>query len=341
MERICASAEDDRVTRLSILEEIHRAVPFESYAWLLTDPETSVGTAPLADVPCLPELPELIRLKYLCGHNRWTRLSGLGLTHVPRSAHDVSSEPSQWSSFLMRYGVSDVASVVFRDRHGTWGWLDLWRSVPDSGFGDSEAALLIDLLRPVTAALRRCQANTFGLHSSDTEDRPGPVVLLLSSDLRVVSLTPQAHDYLRLLVPPAHDQAPIPAIAYNVAAQLLAVEADVDDNPPTARMHLAASTWVTARATRLDGTGPDDQRDIVVTIEQSSPAERVGVFARGFGLSPREGELIRHLLTGIDTREIARRMFVSEHTVQDYLKAIFAKTSARNRRTVLSRALGT
>jgi DNA-binding CsgD family transcriptional regulator len=34
-------------------------------------------------------------------------------------------------------------------------------------------------------------------------------------------------------------------------------------------------------------------------------------------------------------------MFVSEHTVQDHLKSIFAKTAARNRRTLLARALGT
>ena len=27
------------------------AVPFDAYAWLLTDPETSVGSSPLADVP--------------------------------------------------------------------------------------------------------------------------------------------------------------------------------------------------------------------------------------------------------------------------------------------------
>jgi DNA-binding CsgD family transcriptional regulator len=34
-------------------------------------------------------------------------------------------------------------------------------------------------------------------------------------------------------------------------------------------------------------------------------------------------------------------MFLSEHTVQDHLKSIFAKTSARSRRILLSRALGT
>jgi DNA-binding CsgD family transcriptional regulator len=43
---------------------------------------------------------------------------------------------------------------------------------------------------------------------------------------------------------------------------------------------------------------------------------------------------------GTDTREVAQRMFLSENTVQDHLKAIFAKTAARSRRTLLSRALG-
>src|ERR1700728_788128 len=72
--RICESAADGRTLRLRLLEEIRRAVSFDAYAWLLTDPETSVGSAPLADVPCLPELPRLIALKYLTSVNRWTSM---------------------------------------------------------------------------------------------------------------------------------------------------------------------------------------------------------------------------------------------------------------------------
>jgi DNA-binding CsgD family transcriptional regulator len=33
-------------------------------------------------------------------------------------------------------------------------------------------------------------------------------------------------------------------------------------------------------------------------------------------------------------------MFLSEHTVQDHLKSIFAKTSTHNRRALLSLVLG-
>ena len=41
-----------------------------------------------------------------------------------------------------------------------------------------------------------------------------------------------------------------------------------------------------------------------------------------------------------DTHRIAEQMFVSEHTVQDHLKSIFAKTATRNRRTLLARSAG-
>ncbi len=47
------------------------------------------------------------------------------------------------------------------------------------------------------------------------------------------------------------------------------------------------------------------------------------------------------LATGADTRTLARQMQLSELTVQDHLKSIFDKTGARDRITLLSRALGT
>jgi hypothetical protein len=53
--RICDSVGDALTLRLRLVEEIGRVVGFDAYAWLMTDPETSVGSAPLADVPLLPE----------------------------------------------------------------------------------------------------------------------------------------------------------------------------------------------------------------------------------------------------------------------------------------------
>jgi DNA-binding CsgD family transcriptional regulator len=167
------------------------------------------------------------------------------------------------------------------------------------------------------------------------------VVLLLSPELEVLGQTLQTLEFLRVLLPPSGDQPPIPAGAYNVAAQLLAVEAGVDRHPPSARVHLADGHWVTLRAARVDGAPTEASGNIAVTIEDTSPPDRLDLFARAFGLSAREGELLGHLVTGRDTRDVARRMFLSEHTVADHLKSVFAKTSSHSRRSLIARTLGT
>ena len=59
------------------------------------------------------------------------------------------------------------------------------------------------------------------------------------------------------------------------------------------------------------------------------------------GLTQRESEVLALLCEGLDTREIAERMVVSEHTASDHLKAILAKTGARTRQLLLARGLGT
>ena len=66
----------------------------------------------------------------------------------------------------------------------------------------------------------------------------------------------------------------------------------------------------------------------------------LGLFARACGLTQRETELLRHQATGTDTRGLARRMSLSEHTVQDHLKSVFAKTGVRSRRELLARFSG-
>jgi DNA-binding CsgD family transcriptional regulator len=190
----------------------------------------------------------------------------------------------------------------------------------------------------VTAALRCTQAHTFAATPEPTPR--GPVVLLVSPDLDVRAQTPETQEYLRILLPPDDDRSPVPASAYNVAAQLRAAEVGVDANAPQARVHLSGGRWLTLRAARIGESGAGRDRDIAVTIEQSSPSERAGMFARAYGLSRRESELLGLIVTGSDTRELASRMFVSDNTVNDHLKSIFRKTDVRSRHALLARALG-
>jgi DNA-binding CsgD family transcriptional regulator len=344
IEAIGSSALAAGPLRRDLLDALREVVDFDSYVWLLTDPVTAVGAAPLADVPCLPELARLVKLKYATEVNRWTTLQSrpkpVGL--LADSTGGDLGRSAVWRELLSRYAVTDVASVVFADQFGCWGFLDLWR-IGTAPFTARDGDFLADVAPLLTRALRAGQSRTFVEPAMAHRRGLDPVVLTLDDDLQITNRTAASQEWLDRLLPPSPGATGVPASVYNVAAQLLCTEAGVDQHPAYTRVHLADGYWLTLRAARL---AADDQRapggaSIVVTIEETSATERLDVFARAFGLTAREDELLRLLAVGSDTRALARGMSLSEHTVQDHLKAIFAKTGARDRITLLSRALGT
>src|SRR5260221_4336 len=77
----------------------------------------------------------------------------------------------------------------------------------------------------------------------------------------------------------------VPGNGYTVAGHVPVVESGVDDHQRSARFHLSAGLWLTCRAARV---GPDT----AVTSEESTPAERLGLFTRASALSTRESELL-------------------------------------------------
>lgn len=337
VERIGTTTEDDRALRTHVLDVIRRFVPFDAYVFLLTDPATTVGCSPVAAVPRLDRLPHLIGLKYLTEVNRWTGLSAGGCATLQQATGGRPEQSLVWREHLAVLGIVDVLSVVFTDRFGCWGFLDLWRQ--ERRFTEDEVAALVGAGPVITSRLRGVQAAAFTAAAMPTGDR-GPGGLVLSPALDVRAQTPQTQDWLAALVPPQEGHGPVPASAYNVAAQLLAIEAGVDAHPARARVHLGSGTWLTLRADRVAGTEPVEQRDILVTMEASSPAERRDVFSRAHGLTRREDELLGHLADGVDTRSVARSMSISELTVQDHLKAMFTKTSTSSRRELLAICMG-
>jgi len=337
----------DRDLRRQALAILRQVIGFDAYAWLLTDPVTTVGTAPLAEVPCITELPALIRAKYATTVNRWTALLGqappAGL--LTGAAGGDPARSRVWREVMSRYGVGDVASAVFADQYGCWGFLDLWRDAIRGPFGAADAGFIGGLAAPLASALRHCQARTFVAPATPYRHDTGPVVLTLDDGLRITSRTAASQAWLDVLLPPEPDEQAIPASVYNVAAQLLAAEEGIDDHPAYARTHLAGGFWLTLRAARLSASPPPpaaaDGATIVVTIEEASAADRVDLFSRAFGLTARERQLLGLLAAGSDTRAMARQMSLSELTVQDHLKSIFTKTGASDRVTLLSRSLGT
>lgn len=294
-----------------------------------------IATSPLAEVPGLawPRLPELIRWRYLTRQCRWDRVVAAGLTATSLLA-ETGGQPERsllWRTVQRDFGVVDTAIVVFTDRYGCWGLLDLWRT-SRPGFGAAELAVLGSLAEHVTAGLRRAVARTF-VDPHQQLLPVGPAVVILDPNLQVRTQTEAAARALLQLNPPDEPMAPIPAAAYNIAAALVADEHGVPLGPVSSRIHLGGCRWVTVKASRLAD-------DIAISIEPSTPEERMDLYARACGLSQRESEILRLLGHGLDTRQIAARLVISEHTAADHIKAILAKTGARNRQLLLARGLG-
>ena len=316
-------------------------VPFDAYVFMLTDPVTRVGTSPLADVPMLPwpRLPTLIRARYLTTLNRWPELLAAKVASASL-LEATDGDPSLsllWREVQRELGVTDVAFAPFGDRHGTWGLIDLWRT--DGAFTDDELRYLGSLAAYVVPGLRSALARTF----VDTPDQllpVGPAVVVLDPDLQVRSQTAGAAAALLTLNPPDEPMTPIPAAAYNVAGALVAAEHGVPVGEPWARVHLGGSRWVTVKADRMGPPEEGENRDIAVSIEPSTPAERTDLFARVHGLSARETEVLALLGNGLSSHEVADLLVLSEHTVNDHVKAVLEKWGARTRQVLLSRALG-
>src|SRR5947209_16588136 len=130
IEQICTAPGDDRALRASILEQIRPVVPFDAYVWVLTDPATTVGASPVAEVPSLGDLSTVIRLKYLTPISRWTSLPRDRVMTLVQATGGDLTRSALWRELLHSYGVHDIVSAVLQDTMGCWGFLDLWRIDP-------------------------------------------------------------------------------------------------------------------------------------------------------------------------------------------------------------------
>lgn len=331
VENACRADLSAKALRERILDLLRPHLPYDGHVFTLTDPVTNIATSPHADVPGLPwpRLPELIRWRYLTTVNRVDRLIGRPASSLLSATHAPAESPL-WEHVHRDLGIVDSASVAFGDRYGAWGFLELLRT--SSPFTAADLDLLTSIAPAVTTGLRTAVARTFA-EPGEPLASTGPAVVVLGPDLAVRSQTDDAAQALLRLLPPDEPMTPIPAAAYNIGAALIAQEEGIAVGEPWSRVHLGAHRWVTVRASRLG-------EDIAVSIEPSTPTERMDLYARACGLSARESEILTLLGIGLDSREIAGQLFLSEHTVHDHVKAALAKTGARNRQVMLARATG-
>jgi DNA-binding CsgD family transcriptional regulator len=94
--------------------------------------------------------------------------------------------------------------------------------------------------------------------------------------------------------------------------------------------------WYVIQAS-LAETDAAGRGSVVVVVRPMLPRELAPMLTALYGLSPREREIIAAVVRGETTKDIARRLAISPHTVKHHLDRACAKTGARGRRELIAR----
>lgn len=322
--------------RRELIDELQRTIGFTRWSTLLCDPDTLALNRGLGhqDRGFYRHLPHLIVLDARLDDINNSGVLARSRDHVGILSAATGGDLARsrrWREHYSRYGIGDELRAVIADERGCWGTVQLFRDSDDPPYDPEDAALLRDVGSTLAGALRR------GVVAPARAERATPTqtgVVLVGEDLRPRGVTEPGRAWLEVLDPARMPYADgIPAPVWSVVGRLLAAERGEDCARPTrARVRAGDGRWAVLEAARLGGPGGD----IAVSIRPATADDVLDVLCRAHGLTARERELVALLAEGLDTREVAARLFISRHTVQDHCKAIFEKTGVRSRRELVS-----
>lgn len=206
------------------------------------------------------------------------------------------------------------------------------RERSDRPFTPEDTQLLNDVSASLGATMRQLVIGD----SSPPPDSLPPGVIICDHHLRETSWTPAAHRWLAHLSdgPHWHRHGLLPPAIYGVAGRLLATAEETSSETARARVRMTTGTWAVLDGSRLEGEAGGR---VAITIRAATADEVLEILCRGYELTPRESELVRLVVGGLRTEQLAQRLFITPYTVKDHLKAVFEKVGVRSRGELVGR----
>lgn len=330
---------------------LRRVVPFDAYCATVTDPASNLIT----DATAGRELDQNDREGKVIA-NYFDRVyfeHDLAVTlamlqegrRVSRLSDMTGPEPERSGRYRLHLaprGLGPEVYVTFFDR-GLWGELHVTRERGSPDFTPQELELLNRIVPHVGGGLRvaALRANGEALSEHDANDVPG--VLILDSGGRVVSSTANIGGFLTDLgAEPGHwqDGRRLPVAVQVVLQALDRVTFPSSGNDPNRmprlRVRARSGRWLTLGASRTEPSGGHPGERVVV-IGPAQTEEIAWLTLAGYALSPREEDVVRLVVRGLATRQVADQLFIAEHTVQRHLCNVFDKVGVRSRRDLVKR----
>ena len=337
--RACYGAGGDDLTALRtfFLHELRRVVAFDAAFMAACDPETLLFTAAFAEDPLTESAPLFLDNEFSTAPDV-NRFADLALSADPVASLDQATGGERGASprsreIMAPLGMGDEARAALRVDGTTWGFLCLHRSGP-LGFDHTDLAALRRVAPHVGEAIRRIVAATSAGDEPRSDARTQGLVIVAHD--RVVALGGAAEYWLEQLgYPFVVIGDPLPLALAAVVRRLSVLEGSGLTGPPAAvRLRTSRGVLLTVHATALrDAAGAGA---VALSIVRTDSAEHASLLLAAHGLTPAQRRVAELVLQGRTTGQIVRQLRISEHTVQDHLKAVFDKIGVRSRRDLVA-----
>ena len=317
-------------------EVLASALPYYwAPCWFTLDPASLLVTSHFDEG--IPELPPnwLLHEYYQDDVNKLADVArsrrGISTLHEATGG-DPTSSP-RWHANMTLGGDQELIAALRTQAGEVWGALGLYREPGQPLFDDAELTFVRAVAPHLAEGARR--ALLVG-EAVDPEGPDAPGLVVLSDEGEVESATPGVQRWLRALPDGDWDAGKLPSAVLAVAGQALRT-AEHPHEPgqvAVARVLTGAGAWVVLYGAALvSGTA----HRVAVIVEPAHPARIVPLLMSVYGLTEREQDVTRLVLQGNSTAEIAERLVVSTHTVQQHLKSVFDKTGVRSRRDLVGK----
>lgn len=347
--RLVVARSDTATFAAGVVEALQRVVPHQAACVLTVDPESLLltGTYKFGGLAGRHESDhEWAQLEY--GTDDPTAMVELAGAGVPAAAVShlpggIAASPRA-SALLGAAGLCDELRMVARADGLAWGGVNLFRAIDAPPFSARDVATVAALSDLVATGLRAgvVSSGRTGIAGSAGSAAPGPgtsdgpAVIIVDALGRQRHISPTARELLGSVIDEAH-RSPADSFVHGLVATVRRRGRTGELANPRVRIRLGDGRWMVCRAGLLQAATGSGEEDVVVTVEAARPLEVAPLLAAAFGLTAREREVTDLVVRGLHTKAIAGALHVSTYTVQDHLKAIFAKVDVRSRRELVAR----
>jgi DNA-binding CsgD family transcriptional regulator len=238
---------------------------------------------------------------------------------------------------LAVHGAGCELRLLLRDHRGVWGFLGLVRSEDGRPFDcdDVDRALR---LGPLLVSAVRGWAKTGPL----LPEGPAPPVgvLTVGPDHTIRGITPQAQVWLEQLRMPGRGgpSSWIEPFAAEMSLRTREQAPDPRGAEPVIRASLTnAGRWVAIHGQPLDDGAVGD---VAIVFQAAGGDLLLSSFCHWHQITAGERRVIEQLCAGSAPKWIARTLGLSVHTVNDHLRAIYRKTGAEGRDSLIAALTG-